>query len=156
MSWLGKSSSWRVNYCLACMSVSASTTALFWVELDLCICFIHQHTLLHRLGARKRDHSCGDADSDRPVGRAEQRDANTGRLCSARVLVDSTVAVALQMWHISLLACSEPAVGRLLRQAPAPWVSRATEAAVPSGSAFPHLWRCSVPSSAVQEEQKNG
>lgn len=34
-----------------CACVSASTTALFWVELDLCICFIHQHTLLHRLSA---------------------------------------------------------------------------------------------------------
>lgn len=33
--------------------VSARTTALFWVELDLCVCFVHQHWLLLRLGARK-------------------------------------------------------------------------------------------------------
>lgn len=56
---------------LSCLRVcaSASTTALFWVELDLCGCFIHQHELLHRLGARKGARSCGDAEP--PVGRAE-------------------------------------------------------------------------------------
>lgn len=97
---------------LSCLRVcvSASTTALFWVELDLCICCVHQRTLLCIPVARMRDHSCGDADSDPPMGRAEQQDAHAGRLCSARVLVDSTVATALQMWHISLPACSEPAV----------------------------------------------
>lgn len=100
------------NKLLSCLlvCVSASTTALFWVESDLCFCFIHQHMLLRRLGAKKRDRSCSDADSGPPLRRAEQHDAKAGRLCSARVVVDGTMAVALQMWHISLLACSEPAV----------------------------------------------
>lgn len=40
---------------LSCLRVcvSASTTALFWVELDLCICCVHQRTLLCSPVARK-------------------------------------------------------------------------------------------------------
>lgn len=43
---------------LSCLPVcvSASTTALFWVELDLCICSVSTGSL-GRLGARKREGS---------------------------------------------------------------------------------------------------
>lgn len=94
-AWLGKSSRQSVNYCLDCASVS--TTALFWVELDLCGCFIQQHTLLQRPSARQEDRSCSNADSGAPMRRAEQRDAHVQRLWSARMLAESSVAMALQV-----------------------------------------------------------